>query len=54
MNVAELIAILEKVKTKTAYVYMNDSESIDHGIDRVVVEYDLRDDDVCVVLKTDD
>ena len=51
MNVAELIRLLEKVNTKGATVFMDDSENIEHMVDRVIVEHDMDDDEVVVVLK---
>lgn len=52
MDVAELIAMLEKVNTKTANVFVNDSRLIKNQVDYVMVEHDLRDDEISVVIKT--
>ena len=52
MDVAELIAMLEKVNTETANVFVNDSRLIKNQVDYVMVEHDLRDDEISVVIKT--
>ena len=53
MNVAELIAMLEKVQTKTALVFMKTSR-LDNEclVDHAIIEHDLRDDEVVVILRT--
>ena len=53
MSVNDLIKLLEKVNTKTATVYVNNSERVDYIVHKVIVEHDMEDDDVSVVLKTD-
>lgn len=51
MSVVELISLLKKVNTETATVYMDDSNDIERLVRNVVVEHDLREDEVVVVLK---
>ena len=54
MTVTELIDLLEKVKTRTADVFIDDPH-IDNEIEKVVVCHELRygnDDYIYVVLKT--
>lgn len=52
MNVAELIAMLERVNTKTVDVFVNDCRLQKNQVDCVMVVHDLRDDEVVVVIKT--
>lgn len=51
MNVAELIALLEKVNIKSAQVFMEDSSKNDCIVHHVIIEHNLHDDEVVVVLK---
>ena len=52
LNVADLIAMLEKVKTKTAPVFLEESQEGDALLERAIIEHDLADDEVVVVLKS--
>ena len=52
LNVADLIAMLEKVKTKTAPVFLEESQEGDAMLERAIIEHDLADDEVVVVLKS--
>lgn len=51
MTVIELINQLQKVETKTATVYKDNSDDENNIVGKAVIERDLRDDEIVVVLK---
>lgn len=52
MTVMELKRLLDKVKEKDADVLVNDTQSSNNLLTRVVIEHDVEDDFIFVVLKT--